>query len=128
MTDILINFVGSLLSNSNISLTDVIDIKITITLLAIGYGIKHLKCLNKISNQIIPFILIIFSFLLNFLNIDSMTPSSISSSFVNSIVTASVSIGLHQQGKIIIKYTKKITKSAAKTFEIELKKNINDKK
>ena len=73
-----------------------INITIVIVLLGIGFIIKHVKFLEKISNDLIPLVLIAFSFLFTFLDSGVTVQATIAS-----IITAAAAIGLHQQGKHI---------------------------
>lgn len=87
-----------LIAGSDIDVSNMINLKVVIILLGIGFCVKHVPYLAKLSNEFIPVILMAFSLILTFLsfgvNIDS---------FANAILTASVAIGIHQQGKGFLK-------------------------
>ena len=71
-----------------------IDYKLVITLMALGFAIKHFKFLKNVSNEYIPVIILGASFIFTF---GSNGISTVSASAA--IVTAAVAIGLHQSGK-----------------------------
>lgn len=97
-----------LISQSDIDVASMINLKIVIILLGIGFCIKHIPYLEKLSNEFIPIILMVFSLVLTFLNLGLSIDS-----FANGILTASVAIGIHQQGKGFLKSISTILGNAA---------------
>lgn len=85
-------FVNEILSN--------INILVVVTLMAVGFIIKHVKFLEKVDNSLIPVILLVLSFVFTFID----TGLSVPSIFI-AILSAAVAIGLHQQGKNIFTVT-----------------------
>ena len=77
-----------------------INLDIVITLMAIGFIIKHcdIKFLKNIPNSYIPLILVVFGFIFTFL--DAGTAASMQT-FISAIVSSAAAVGLHQQGKNI---------------------------
>ena len=73
-----------------------IDIAVIIALMGVGYCIKHLKFFEKISNDLIPPVLIVasllFTFMQNGINFQAV---------ITSVVSAATAIGFHQGGKNI---------------------------
>lgn len=73
-----------------------INLLVVIALMGIGALIKHVKWLDKIPNDFIPPILIVFGIALTYLQ------QSISiESTVSAIVSCTVAVGAHQTGKNI---------------------------
>lgn len=98
-----------LISQSDIDVSDMINLKVVIILLGIGFCVKHIPYLEKISNEFIPVILIIFSLILTYFGLGLSIDS-----FANAILTASVAIGIHQQGKGFLKSISSVLGKAAK--------------
>ena len=73
-----------------------VNIGIVVALMALGFVIKHFKFLEKFSNEFIPPVLLLVSFVFTFIDNGISTVSAITA-----IVTAAVAIGLHQSGKNI---------------------------
>lgn len=101
--DILVNdLLQEALANVNITLV--------VALMALGFIVKHVSFLDKINNDLIPPVLLLFSIIVMVFT-DGFTVASI----VSAIVNAAVAVGLHQQGKNI--FTVTIVPSIAKLFE-----------
>lgn len=105
------DIIYSLISNSDIDINSIVNIKLVFGLLAIGWIIKHVKYLAKLPNDFIPVILIIVSLIVNFLNPDGTAPGDYANAFVSGILSASVAIGMHQQGKGVFKSLKSTANS-----------------
>jgi len=120
------DFLFDLLNNYDVDITGMIDIKVVILLMAIGFIFKHLTIFKKISNDYIPLILIVISLIINFLNIEEVTINGFTNAFVTSILSAAVAIGMHQQGKGFFKSLKDATNSAFNTFKEELTNNDDE--
>lgn len=85
-----------------------IDIAIIIALMGVGFCIKHLKFFEKISNDLIPPVLIVASLLLTFMQ-NGINVQAV----ITSIVSSATAIGLHQQGKNIFNIVTPSTSSLA---------------
>jgi len=100
-TDIVNEFIQAAVSNINI---------ITVVfLMAIGFIVKHVKYLDKVSNDIIPIILLLCSIAITLVQYGCSTES-----IIGAIISAAVAIGLHQTGKNI--FTVTIIPSITKKF------------
>ena len=86
------NFVNELIAEA---MADV-NISVVVLLLAVGFIIKHVKKLEKISNDLIPPILLVIS-----LVYEVIMGGFSFEIVVTAVVTAAVAIGLHQEGKNI---------------------------
>lgn len=86
------NFVNELITEA---MADV-NMSVVVLLLAVGFIIKHVKKLEKISNDLIPPILVLLSLVVEFI-----TNGFSFKTVVAAVVTAAVAIGLHQEGKNI---------------------------
>jgi hypothetical protein len=113
------DIIYSLISHSDIDVNSIVNIKLVFGLLAIGWIIKHVKYLAKLPNDFIPIILIIVSLIVNFLNADGTTPGDYANSFVSAILSASVAIGMHQQGKGVFKSLKSAASSAIDSLQVD---------
>lgn len=78
-----------------------IDFRIVIFLMAVGFCIKHIPVLSKVSNDIIPIVIICLSLLVGIATLHTYTADAIVDMAISYIITAAISIGLHQQGKCI---------------------------
>ena len=65
-------------------------------LMAIGFIIKHWKVLDKVENTLIPPVLLVFSFVIEFVQNGFSIEAALTA-----VVSCAVAIGLHQQGKNI---------------------------
>ena len=96
-----------------------VDVALVVALMAVGFIIKHFKLFEKVENNLIPPVLLVFSIVVlvfrDGLNTDTIIPTIISA-----IVNAAVAIGLHQQGKNI--FTMTIVPSIAELFNSLFKK------
>ena len=96
-----------------------VDVALVVALMAVGFIIKHFKLFEKVENNLIPPVLLVFSIVVlvfrDGLNTDTIIPTIISA-----IVNAAVAIGLHQQGKNI--FTMTIVPSIAEIFNGLFKK------
>lgn len=96
-----------------------VDVALVVALMAVGFIIKHFKLFEKVENNLIPPVLLVFSIVVlvfrDGLNTDTIIPTIISA-----IVNAAVAIGLHQQGKNI--FTMAIVPSIAELFNSLFKK------
>ena len=77
-----------------------VNVSVVVSLMAIGFIIKHVKFLDKVNNDLIPPTLLVCSIILMTL-IDGFTVQTV----ISAIVNAAVAIGLHQQGKNIFTVT-----------------------
>ena len=73
-----------------------VNVAIVVTLMALGFAIKHFKFLEKFQNEFIPPFLLLVSVILTFIDQGLSVEST-----MTAIVSAAVAIGLHQQGKNI---------------------------
>lgn len=74
-----------------------INIPLIIILLAIGFIIKH--CMKKVSNDLIPPIMLIGGIVLALVVNIPYAPNEITSIVVQGIVSGTAAIGLHTNGK-----------------------------
>lgn len=79
-----------------------IDVNIItiIALMALGFCIKHIKFLSKISNNLIPIIILITSLAIGIIDKDADT--TVVQAVLCSIINAAIAIGFHQYGKNFI--------------------------
>lgn len=82
------------------ALTGEINFVVVIFLLAIGYCIKHLPILEKISNNLIPITLIVLGVIVCAL-IAISNGGDMVRAIMSGVVNAAISIALHQTGKNI---------------------------
>lgn len=73
-----------------------VNVSIVITLMALGFAIKHFKFLEKFQNDFIPPFLLLVSIVLTFIDAGISVPS-----VMTAIISAAIAIGLHQEGKNI---------------------------
>lgn len=97
-----------LFQNLDIDVVDFIDIRLTFGLIGLGFCIKHLYFLKKVSNEHIPAILVATSLLISYATLDVFTKHTIINTFINSILTSAVAIGIHQQCKGFLKPFKEV--------------------
>lgn len=76
----------------------VVNIVLVLFLLAVGYCIKHTPALDKVSNNLIPVILVVLGAVVAVLTKGDIT---IASAIVNGIINAAIAIAIHQSGKNI---------------------------
>lgn len=76
-----------------------ISIVVIIFLLAIGYCIKHIKAFDKVSNNLIPIILVVLGAITTLLT--KTADTSVVMALMNGIINAAVAIAIHQSGKNI---------------------------
>lgn len=79
-----------------------IDVNIItiIALMALGFCIKHIKFLSKISNNLIPIIILITSLAIGI--IDKNADTTVVQAVLCSVINAAIAIGFHQYGKNFI--------------------------
>lgn len=77
-----------------------VNVTLVIALMALGFIVKHVKFLEKVNNNIIPPMLLLFSVVAVTI-MDGFTVQSI----ISGIVNTAVAVGLHQQGKNIFSVT-----------------------
>lgn len=109
-------YLMELFINLDIDIVEFIDIKLIIALIAMGFCIKHIPCFKKFSNEYIPVILMITAIVVNVVTLNVFNTNSVMNAFVNSLLTAAISIGIHQQGKGFMKSFKAAGQSAVDTF------------
>lgn len=98
-----------------------VNVSVVVTLMAIGFLIKHVKFLDKVNNDVIPPVLLLCSAI--FMTImDGFTVQSI----ISAIVNAAVAVGLHQQGKNI--FTVTIVPSISKLLDSFISKDEEPEK
>ena len=73
-----------------------VNIEFVVLLMAVGLVIKHFPALDKVENNLIPPVLLVLSVIASFIE-NGFTIHAV----VIAVVSASVAIGLHQQGKNI---------------------------
>jgi hypothetical protein len=110
------DFIFKLLNASDIDITTMLNLNLIFGLLAIGFLIKHLKWFNKLPNDFIPVILLVVSLGVSVLNADGSTPGAYANAFISGLLSASVAIGLHQQGKGTVKSIKSALKTSVESF------------
>lgn len=76
-----------------------ISIVVIIFLLAIGYCIKHIKVFDKVSNNLIPIVLVILGAITTLLT--KTADTSVVMALMNGIINAAIAIAIHQSGKNI---------------------------
>ena len=81
-----------------------VDIALVVALMAIGFIIKHFTLFEKVENNLIPPVLLVFSIIVLVFR-DGLTGDTIIPTIISAIVNAAVAIGLHQQGKNIFTIT-----------------------
>lgn len=77
-----------------------VNVSVVVTLMAIGFLIKHIKFLDKVNNDVIPPVLLLFSVV--FL---AFTDGFNVQTIISAIINTAVAVGLHQQGKNIFTVT-----------------------
>ncbi len=91
-----------------------VNLSIVVALLAIGFCIKHFSFLDNIKNGLIPPILCIVGVVLAFM-MNGFTVGV----FISGIVSAAISIGLHQMGKNVFCSDKVVVADIDKTTEVD---------
>ena len=76
-----------------------LDITTIIGMLAVGFLIKHTPTFKKISNNIIPPLIVVLCIIIGFLKLDTYTGEAICTMFLEYIINAAVAVGFHQYGK-----------------------------
>lgn len=79
-----------------------VNVPLVVALMAIGFIIKHFSLFEKIENDLIPPVLLVFSIIV--LLFENGGENFIAT-IIAAIVNAAVAIGLHQQGKNIFTVT-----------------------
>ena len=99
-----------------------LDLGLILACLCIGFLIKHL-C-NKISNQIIPFIITgfcVFVTMSRYISCAECTYTNACDAIISAVIYSAISIGLHTNGKqfkkLILKNTKKTMDSISEELE-----------
>lgn len=77
-----------------------VNVPVVVALMAIGFIIKHVKFLDKISSDVIPPVLLLCS-IVAMVILEGFSIATI----ITGIVNAAIAIGLHQQGKNIFTVT-----------------------
>lgn len=77
-----------------------VNVTLVVVLMAIGFIIKHFKIFEKVENNVIPPILLVFSVVALSINNGFSIPT-----VITAVINAAVAIGLHQQGKNIFTVT-----------------------
>ena len=77
-----------------------VNVPVVVALMAIGFIIKHVKFLDKISSDVIPPVLLLCS-IVAMIVLEGFSVATI----ITGIVNAAIAIGLHQQGKNIFTVT-----------------------
>lgn len=106
-----------LLSTQNINL----DIPTIVAMLSVGYIIKHVPMFKNLSNNLIPIFIVFLSLLIGLFRIDTLTVENVVNAFINYIVVAAVSVGIHQYGKSFFNQLKPLLEILGKS------KDDNDK-
>lgn len=89
-----------------------ISIIIIVTLLACGYIIKHTPALNKVSNNLIPVILLALGLLITvFINPGN---KDIGMRVIDAILNAAIAVAIHSSGKNIFEM---VSNAAAKSLD-----------
>lgn len=87
----------------DVQISEFIDVRIIIGLIALGFCIKHFSFFKKISNEYIPFILTLVSIVISIVLLSEYNTYTVANAFINSFLSAAISIGIHQQGKGFLK-------------------------
>lgn len=77
------------------------SLQIIILLMLIGAAIKHVKFFDKVSNSLIPIILIIIGVVVGVFMFWPLTKANFMEAFITGLASACIAIGLHQAGKNI---------------------------
>lgn len=93
-----------------------VNVSVVVTLMAIGFLIKHIKFLDKVNNDVIPPVLLLCSAVFMVIT-DGFTVQAI----ISAIVNTAVAVGLHQQGKNI--FTVTIVPSISKILDSFISKD-----
>lgn len=111
--------IGSLLTN----ISGVVNLLVVICLMAIGYVIKHTPVLSKISNNLIPIILLIAGIIISLIMGGDTTAANL---IVSGIINAAIAIALHQTGKNVFELLPSYVDSGGDTEEEEIEKDLNE--
>lgn len=98
-----------------------ISIVVIIFLLAIGYCIKHIKTFDKISNNLIPIVLVILGAITTLLT--KTADTSVVMALMNGIINAAIAIAIHQSGKNIFEM---VTLSGSKIVIADKDEELED--
>ena len=96
-----------------------VNVSVVVALMAIGFIIKHVKFLDKISSDVIPPTLLLCS-IVAMIVLEGFSVATI----ITGIVNAAIAIGLHQQGKNI--FTVTVVPSISKLLGSLTSKENND--
>lgn len=105
------------------SISGTVNLVIIIALMALGYIIKHTKALSKISNNLIPLILLVSGIIISIV----LGGSPVAELIISGIINAAVAIALHQAGKNIFEFlpsTVAINDSGGTTEEEEIEAQL----
>ena len=86
---------------NQITISDYVDIRLVIFLLALGFSIKHY--MRKISNKYIPIILMVSAFVISLPISSDYTVAGVVNSFVTSVIASTIATGCHSSSKSIFK-------------------------
>lgn len=111
--------IGSLLTN----ISGVVNLLVVICLMGIGYVIKHTPLLSKISNNLIPIILLIAGIVISLIMGGDTTAANL---IVSGIINAAIAIALHQAGKNVFELLPSYVVSGGDTEEEEIEKDLNE--
>lgn len=81
-----------------------LNIPLLIALMALGYMIKHVPALSKVSNNLIPIILPVGAILVALLTGDTSSVNGIIASMINGLINAAMAVYLHSTGKNIFEF------------------------
>lgn len=98
-----------------------ISIVVIIFLLAIGYCIKHIKVFDKVSNNLIPIILVVLGAITTLLT--KTADTSVVMALMNGIINAAIAIAIHQSGKNIFEM---VTLSGSKIVIADKDEELED--
>ena len=97
------------------AVNDNIDLVVIITLLAVGYIVKHTPACDKVSNQYIPIILLVLGVAVTF---GTSPKAGVGTNIVGGILNAAIAIAIHSSGKSIFElFSKSVTDTIAQDPE-----------
>lgn len=76
-----------------------LNFPLLIGLMAIGYIIKNTKALSRVSNKIIPLILLVFGVVVSIILGDSSGSDGVAMAVINGLANAAIAVWLHETGK-----------------------------
>lgn len=78
-----------------------VRIPLLIALMALGYIIKHTPALNKISNALIPVILLITAIVIALVLNGDYSMQGITQAVVSGLINAAIAVYMHESGRNI---------------------------